>query len=874
MNPISLSLKNLQPGANLVRVGIPFPKGSVTDCVTLSLVDNHNAVHSENPTTDRSSKEISTIQSRINPTAYWADGSIKWGLAKIAIQNSATSTREMQLLSGPPAERKVLVELIKQRDTAIVVKSSAATFCWKKDTVFPEIKFAGKTLWQSDTCTAQLQLENSTLCDFQITDVTVPESDDLSLKLQIAGIYIINSKQHLNAKFVFEVLPDANLSLLCELHNPHRALHPGGIWDLGDPGSIMFNDFSLTMKKSVQDTTHLLLEPEDKWIPTTQPMVLFQASSGGTHWNNAVHNNAKGEVCNKFRGYQLTSGEQLLQAGRRASPVLKVESNGTVYTMQNPYFWQNFPKSIDINKDEISLGLFPKHHGDAYELQGGERKRHELNFDFTPSINKYTTPHHTTKPYAKVSAKAYKEAGVFRYFDDQLSCDKYDTLITPAKNNTTGFYAKREQLDEYGWRNFGEIYADHEAAYHVEIDRPYVSHYNNQYDAVYGFIRQFALTGDHFWLPLLIDLANHTMDIDIYRTEEDRLEYNNGYFWHTDHYVEAETATHRTYSAVQINSEGVAQSGGGPSSGHCYSTGLTYYYFMTGDEDAKNTVTCLGNWIINYQEGSGTLLETARKILQEDTANFIKTCKGKKVLKYRYPMDRETGNYIRTLMDCFDLSADITWLEKVEEIITSTAGPQDDISAREFESVEYTWFYIVFLQEVVRYLDLKRILNQYDSNFYRARAILLHYARWMVENERPYLHSAENLEYPNATWIAQETRRVAVLYAAYKYALKDRAEFLERARYFRDYLVKELSQADTLHYARIQILLLQNHGPSALIDTDSLPYPGIRDVKVADQDSCFYTPATHFRHIAGKLASSLLKFRISNELRWLRTRTG
>ena len=48
-------------------------------------------------------------------------------------------------------------------------------------------------------------------------------------------------------------------------------------------------------------------------------------------------------------------------------------------------------------------------------------------------------------------------------------------------------------------------------------------------------------------------------------------------------------------------------------------------------------------------------------------------------------------------------------------------------------------YYTVFLQEVIRYLDLKRTLNELDGAFVYARDALLHYARWMADKEQPYL---------------------------------------------------------------------------------------------------------------------------------------
>ena len=55
------------------------------------------------------------------------------------------------------------------------------------------------------------------------------------------------------------------------------------------------------------------------------------------------------------------------------------------------------------------------------------------------------------------------------------------------------------------------------------------------------------------------ELAGHVTDIDIYHTSRDRAAYNGGYFWHTQHYQPAGTATHRAYSSAR------GSSGGGPS---------------------------------------------------------------------------------------------------------------------------------------------------------------------------------------------------------------------------------------------------------------------------------------------------------------------
>lgn len=73
----------------------------------------------------------------------------------------------------------------------------------------------------------------------------------------------------------------------------------------------------------------------------------------------------------------------------------------------------------------------------------------------------------------------------------------------------------------------GEVYADHETAAHTGEDT-FISHYNNQYNAVSGVGKQYTLTEDHRWFQLTSNLTAHIMPMDI--PKQDRIEYNNASF--------------------------------------------------------------------------------------------------------------------------------------------------------------------------------------------------------------------------------------------------------------------------------------------------------------------------------------------------------
>jgi len=171
-------------------------------------------------------------------------------------------------------------------------------------------------------------------------------------------------------------------------------------------------------------------------------------------------------------------------------------------------------------------------------------------------------------------------------------------------------------------------------------------------------------------------------------------------------------------------------------------------------------------WITSVYEGSGTVLERLKATLSTDLPSLLKLIRGQKLLAYRYPLDRGVGNYIRALLDCYELDGDRQWLSRVESIVSGTIGPRDEIASRDLDNVEETWFYTIFLQAVINYLDIKRRLGEFDQGYRYARATLLHYARWMASNESPYLDFPERLQYPNDTWSAQDIRKACMRHPA------------------------------------------------------------------------------------------------------------
>src|SRR5262249_22931554 len=95
------------------------------------------------------------------------------------------------------------------------------------------------------------------------------------------------------------------------LRNSRRAAHPGGLWDLGDAGSVDVHRTTLTFglisswAPAVARCSPEIGAPVEEFAT---PFELYQDSSGGENWRSTNHLNRKRETTTKFRGYRLWSG--------------------------------------------------------------------------------------------------------------------------------------------------------------------------------------------------------------------------------------------------------------------------------------------------------------------------------------------------------------------------------------------------------------------------------------------------------------------------------------------------------------------------------------------------------------------------------------
>jgi hypothetical protein len=742
------------------------------------------------------------VQTRI--LDRWRDRSARWLLVDGQLDLDETSPSPLRLESVHETTHdfdRSRISTSSGDDGSIIVDTGAAVFRFASGDRFPfssvrvsasevlDVTASGLRAIEADGNLAQVTTQNVALEVDGPLRVTVVSNGRIATRpipLELS------SKVDLYAG-------SAVVRLQTTVRNPAPATHAGGFWDLGDPRSVLLKDLSLTLSlplMAATPATSCSAERDAPWQSVVPPFELYQDSSGGDHWQSRNHVNRAGRVPTTFRGYRMTSADTQT-SGLRATPILELNRGPFVVAATMPRFWENFPKALEADASSLIFRFFPQQYSDEHEIQPGEQKTHECFVSFGPDHVAEKPLEWCRTPTIVCADPSWTLSTGAVPFLAPLHGD-HASLVNGGIDGASTFEVKREIIDEYGWRHFGDLYGDHEGTQHRR-DHPLVSHYNNQYDPVAGFAYQFLRTADPRWRVLMRDLATHVLDIDLYHTDRDKSAYNHGMFWHTYHYGDADTSTHRSYP------KSGKTRGGGPSADHNYTTGLLLEYFFTGEETLRQAVVESAQYVIDMDDGNKTVF---RWLSRAHTGRATLSAPG------YYGPGRAAANSLAVLINGHRISGERRFLQKAEQLIRRVVHPNDQIEKWSLDDPEQRWFYTMFLQSLGAYLRWKEESGDIDFMFEYGRRSLLHYARWMATNERPTLDRPEKVVFPTETWPAQDIRKSDVFALASVYAgtPREREAFLERAQYFFDYSIRTLGEMSTRVFTRpVAILLTSGH---------------------------------------------------------------
>ena len=708
----------------------------------------------------------------------WHDGSARW----IRITWLRTSAGPGRLVLRPGVATVACPLALSTSRQHVRLASTGHVWSFAAGDAFPAAEFEAMLLWDE--------------VPVRFDAPTVTHQGPLHATVSMRGA-TVDGVRFAALVHVYAGWPLLEIELTA--HNPDAAKHPGGIWELGDPASIPIRSLGWQFRPaSGFDAVRIRATDDEDWRDASSPLRIEQATSGGPNVSSAVHvdrNGRKLEPCRE----------------PRHRPVVLARCGPNSFAFGAARFWQEFPKALVIDDRAFRYDLWPAGHALEHELQGGEAKTHRWCIGLSSdAIDPDCLEAGRDGP--RVRVEPLVDGWPFIPHDGHAADPDRTGLLSAALEGDTSFFAKREMIDEYGWRHFGDLWADHESAQSEDPDS-FVSHYNNQYDAVEGFLAEYLATGQPRWFELGDDLARHVVDIDLYRTDRDRSAYNGGQFWHTAHYVPAGRSTHRTYPTHP----GII--GGGPSNEHLYSSGLVLHYLLTGSDASRDAVLQLGRWVIDTDDGS---LDKFGWLDRGATGRASASGSA----DYHGP-GRGGGYAITALVDAHRLSGDAVFLRKAEELVHRCIHPEDDIDERRLLDREARWSYTLFLGALGKYLDHREDLGLADEEYAYARDALLAYARWMAEREFPYLDRPEDLEFPTETWAAQELRKTDALYRAAEFAEgAERERLLERARFFHRTAHSQLARFESRTCTRPLAIVLAAGRTHASAQTNGRPRPG------------------------------------------------
>ena len=729
-----------------VVVGLPIPQGRAHESSKWTLLEG---------------AEVSRpVQTRV--LARWPDDSIQWLSVVFTARPEAVSVKQSLALVPDTESKEISVPSapslgVRRRDREVVIDTGAARFQLMEgvDRLFSEVESAGSSWLDATGCRLIARDRGGRSSAARLDGLRIEEEGPIRARISIAGQLSRRTGLRFGGSVCFHA-GSALFRLDLTVKNPYRARHAGGYWDLGDPGSVYLRDLAVELATAAPTARRVewALGPETGRGRTDgDTLEIFQASSGGESWRSRAHLDRWGRVPLVIPGYRLCSREGE-QTGRRAEPIVALVWRNRHLAGAIEEFWQRFPSAIEVRGSRLWLRLLPGQAAYPHELQGGEHFTRVLwlSFGIEGSHSSWRALAGVFDPPLAIPDAGWTvDSDAIPWMPHPRAPERPELrqILHEALEGEHSFLAKREVVDEYGWRNYGDFWADHEEAY-TDDPLPVISHYNNQYDLLYGLLLQFLLSGDRRWWCLADPLARHVMDIDIYHTDRDRAAYNGGPFWHTAHYHDAATSTHRSMSR-QMRGKQQPAPGGGPANEHCYASGLLLYFYLTGHQRARKTVLGLADWVMAIDDGRRHPLGL---VSDRPTGGASRTM----TADYHGP-GRGAGNSINVLLDAWLADGDERYLHEAGRLVRRTIHPQDDLEKRDLGNAELRWSYTVHLQAVARLLELTRHREDLVALRIYGRESLLHYARWMQENERFYLKEPELLEFPTETWAAQELRK-------------------------------------------------------------------------------------------------------------------
>lgn len=532
-----------------VSCGIPVPPGMLHDETLARL---HGANGEELPV-------------QAETTGVWPDGSTRWLLLNTILRAGASSGTEYHLsLNDGRGVQPAQVVQIRREDRGILVDTGALRMVMGGDpqALVDEVWLDGT----SQSVMRALRPQLSVLLDGQSTPVLAtcqqPEvkcEGPLVACIETTGTLDL-PHQHI-ARFLFRVYAYAGLPTVQTQFRIINSVKPEPYHGTKEDAPLDITNLALvaTITDGIQNCS-AGIAASDVVISKSGTLSVFQ------------------EDAERIRA--VAGGEAQVRDGRAEGWLSVSGPHGTVQASVWR-FWQQAPKSLIANSDQLLIGLFtPSETEPLYQPRFGEAKRHDVWFSFADE----PTDSETQRALGRLADEPP------RLFDGDWFCRSGGIAVMDPD-----FYEQEIQLRDYVTTNYGDVSTER-VTRHFGIrnfgDMPYGSdgQWRNGYWAtVQGSLNWGLALGDQRWLERSFEIARHIADVDTSHIPTGHPDWHE---WHgvicalgNDHSVHG---GHAKWPAFQLGES------------------LILHYWMTGDLDSFDAAVANADYLIRSKAGLGS----------------------------------------------------------------------------------------------------------------------------------------------------------------------------------------------------------------------------------------------------------------------------
>ena len=563
-----------------ITSGIPFARGELRETDRVRLIETENG------------REL-PLQTRI--TCRWPDGSVKWLLADTRVSLKAGERKALRVEYGPdvtrPSQTQPSISSIRHQVDNGITQIATGPLQAKIDAHSPNLP--GPVWFDFDgdgRCADDEQVSiNPWVLVLETAEGQTYRSDVLPAEIKVEEAGPLRTAVRIEGQLA-DANRDPRFRYVARLH-----------FYAGKPFVKAF----VTLTVDVPDQVMVDIRSFKLVLPANERGEYKVAFGGEESKAGAIHSSSV--QADGQRLFQVDDQKYRVDgrdAGRRAAGWASWTGRRSCISAGVRNFWQQWPKGTSASKNGLTIELIPpceKGLYDNFTPTDESKWTYALRHGRTRIKEGVAKTHEVWVCYGGNKGTPQEAAAVFRQAFEPLlaTCEPsyicatktlgdfppadpadpdrfmgYDRIIAQAFQEHMAY---REKTREYGLLNFGDWWG--ERGYNWG---------NLEYDMQRGFIAQYARTGRREYYLRAEEAARHHIDVDVVHAVNPQLKNCSGpppvvgNVWvhatgHTGGYLPDESfGMERPYTV-----------GYSLNLGHIWDRGDLDYYFLSGDEQAR-----------------------------------------------------------------------------------------------------------------------------------------------------------------------------------------------------------------------------------------------------------------------------------------------